>query len=72
MKTRSFQLKELYRKFLKNTIGPENYSLVPMIVLPQKFAFFKPFWYKFQKVFNTKVVRFGKTSPTEEESPKRK
>ena len=47
---------------------PEICTLAPMQGKFQKLLFLRLFLCKFRKVFNTKVVRLGKTSPTEVES----
>ena len=45
-----------------------NYNMAQNLGSFWKSAILRPFGGKFRKVFNTKVVRLGKTSPTEVES----
>ena len=52
--------------FYKEFFG--NYKMAQNLGSFRKYAILRPFECKFRKVFNTKVVRLGKTSLTEVES----
>ena len=59
----------LYNKISENyKTAPANCNWVPESILLLKLPFSMPLGGKFRKVLNTKVVRLGKTSPTEVES----